>query len=368
MRSRERVPIATPRSGAAAVSGPLIAIPRAVASYLYGMGARVHRGQARWTRAGRGRPACAVLSVGGLTVGGAGKTPVAARLALAFRRRGRRVVLASRGYKGHSVDRVTVVSDGRLIHSSVARGGDESLVLAAHAPGVPVLVGRDRRIVGHHAISRFDAELLVLDDGFQHHRLTRDLDLVCIDGIAGLGNCQVLPRGPLREPLSALWYADWLCLVDSEGADWEAELVTRFASSGGRVLHARRQPSSLSCLDRSRREAPSALAGRSVGLLAGVARPGSVRRSLEALGATIVAERLFPDHHNYSAADCASLDPTVPEWVTTEKDALKILPEWMTGKRLSVLGIEIEFEEEATALDAIEKALFENRHVTESRR
>ncbi|MEE8166566.1 MAG: tetraacyldisaccharide 4'-kinase [Myxococcota bacterium] len=368
MRSREDVPVATQRSESAAVSGFLISIPRAVASSLYGLGARIHRGQARWTRAGRGRPACAVLSVGGLTVGGAGKTPVAARLALAFQRRGRRVVLASRGYRGRTVDRVTVVSDGRHIHSSVARAGDESLVLAAHAPGVPVLVGRDRRVVAHHAVSRFDAELLVLDDGFQHHRLARDLDLVCIDGIAGLGNRRVLPRGPLREPLSALWHADWLCLVDGEGADWEAELVARFASSGGRVLRAHRRPSSLAPLDHSRREAPSALAGRRVGLLAGVARPGSVRRSLEALGATIVAERLFPDHHNYSATDCASLDPTVPEWVTTEKDALKILPEWLAGKKLSVLSIEIEFEEEATALDAIEKALFENRLLTGSAR
>ena len=84
-----------------------------------------------------------------------------------------------------------------------------------------------------------------------------------------------------------------------------------------------------------------------------------------ALGATVVAERLFPDHHPYSATDCASLDPLVPEWVTTEKDALKILPEWMAGKKLSVLGIEIEFEEEATVLDAIEVALFENRPITE---
>jgi len=339
MRSPEEVLVAKRGSESAAASGPLLSISRAVASHLYGLGARIHRAQTRWTQAGRGRPACAVLSVGGLTVGGAGKTPVAARLALAFQRRGRRVVLASRGYKGRPVDRVTVVSDGRHIRSSVARAGDEPLLLAAHAPGVPVLVGRDRRVVGHHAVSRFAAELLVLDDGFQHHRLARDLDLVCIDGVAGLGNRRVLPRGPLREPLPALWHADWLCLVDGQRADWEAELVARFVAAGGRVLRAHRRPSSLVCLDQSRREAPSALAGRSVGLLAGVARPGSVRRSLEALGATIVAERLFPDHHDYSATDCASLDPSVPEWVTTEKDALKILPEWMAGKKLLVLGM-----------------------------
>jgi len=338
--------------------GSLSILPRAIASIVYGLGARIHRAQARWSRPSRGRPACAVLSVGGLTMGGAGKTPVAAALARALRLRGRRVVLASRGYRGRAHHPVTVVSDGRHVLSAVTSSGDESLVLAAHAPGVPVLVGRDRRVVGHHAVSRFDAEVLILDDGFQHHRLARDLDVVCIDGAAGFGNRHVVPWGPLREPITALRHADWLCVVDGGAQDKEADLIEKFASAGGNVLRAHRRAGQLVSLDRRHREAPEFLAGRSVGLIAGIARPGSLRRSLEGLGATVVAERVFRDHHAYRERDLASLDTDVPEWITTEKDAIKILPQWVGETKLWVLGIDIEFEEEQSALDAIEAQLF----------
>ena len=106
---------------------------------LYGLGARIHRGWMARTAGARGRLSCAVVSVGGLTVGGAGKTPVAARLALGLSRRGHRVVLASRGYRGRSRDRVLVVSDGEHVRTGVEQAGDEALILAGHAPGVPVL-------------------------------------------------------------------------------------------------------------------------------------------------------------------------------------------------------------------------------------
>ena len=109
------------------------------------------------------------------------------------------------------------------------------------------------------------------------------------------------------------------------------------------------------------RHFPDSLAGRSVGLLAGVGRPGSVRKSLEQLGAKVVAERLFPDHHAYRKADFETLDPKVPEWITTEKDALKILPEWIGTAKVSILRIEVEFEKEHEALDSIESALFDSR-------
>lgn len=341
--------------------GALATIPLALASVLYGVGARVHGASARRMRAAGGRPACAVLSVGGLTVGGAGKTPVAARLALGLHRRGRRVVLASRGYKGSPRGRVTVVSDGRHVLSSVETSGDESLVLAAHAPGVPVLTGVDRRVVGHHAVSAYDAEILVLDDGFQHHRLERDLDIVCVDGIAGFGNGRVLPWGPLREPLSALGRADWLCVVDGGPEERETERIAEFASRGGRVIRARRRPAFLSDLEGRAREPASMLAGESVGMLAGVARPASLRRSLEALGAEVVAEKIFRDHHDYRREDVAGLDAAVSRWVTTEKDALKILPAWIGDAQVSVLGIEVALEDEEGVLASIESILAERR-------
>jgi len=340
-----------------------------LASVFYGLGARTHRAWMRWTSADRGRLACAVVSVGGLTVGGAGKTPVAARLALGLRRRGWRVVLASRGYRGRDRSSVVVVSDGAHVHSSVARSGDESFVLAAHAPGVPVLVGRDRRVVGHHAVSAFDAEILVLDDGFQHHRLARDLDIVCIDGGSGLGSQRLLPAGPLREPVSTLRHADWLCIVDGERPEGvvaarktiererDAEVVSAFERSGGEMLRARRRPVDLATLDADETRSLDALRDQRVGLLAGIARPDSFRRTLQDLGARVVVERRFRDHHDYAPRDCAGLGDASILWVTTEKDALKILPEWLDGARLWVLRIEVAIDGEEGVLDRLEEKL-----------
>ena len=297
-----------------------------VLSLIYASGARVHRTYATRARASRGQPACKVVSVGGLTIGGAGKTPVAAAVARVLRARGHRVVLASRGYRGHARQGVTVVSDGQLVRAGVYEAGDEALLLAAHAPGVPVLVGRDRRVVGHHAVSRHAAEILVLDDGFQHHRLTRDVDIVCIDGRSALGNRRVVPAGPLREPVSALSAADWLCVVDGEQGGEALQLASEWSARGLRLMRARRSPKELRSIDGRRREDLTALEGREVGLLAGIARPQSLRRTLEALGAKVVAERIFPDHHAYRETDFSAMDAEVGDWITSEKDALKILP------------------------------------------
>ncbi|HEB89948.1 MAG TPA: tetraacyldisaccharide 4'-kinase [Deltaproteobacteria bacterium] len=361
----------------------IASLGRRTASLCYGAGARLHRVFMRRTSGGRGRPACAVVSVGGLTVGGAGKTPFAARLARALHERGWRVVLASAGYKGRSRDPVRIVSDGVFIRSDAGLSGDESYVLAAHAPGVPVLVGKDRRIVGHRAVSLFDAEILVLDDGFQHHRLARDLDLVCIDGVSGLGNGRVLPAGPLREPLSALRHADWLCMIDAEegrgggrppeggsGAspdpgirdptlpDTISARLERFDLASHRIVKARRRPLELLRLGRSDRRALGTLRGLRVGLISGIARPGSFRRTVESLGAEVVVERCFEDHHVYSMQDLEGLGHAgVDLWITTEKDAVKILPDWLGGRSLWVLVIEMEIEREGGFLDRIEAGL-----------
>ena len=379
-----------------------------IASAIYGVAAFTDRSLTRRTAPGRGRLACAVVSVGGLTVGGAGKTPVAARLALGLHARGWRVVLASRGYKGRSRQMVTLVSDGSRLHSSVRLAGDESFVLAAHAPGVPVLVGRDRRLVGHHAVSTFDAEILVLDDGFQHHRLARDLDIVCVDGVSGFGNQRLLPAGPLRESPRVLAHADWLCVVDgaafgseSSGDALPGDVIARgFSKSklkpkpksnseskpkaparrsqrrsdnnasdksptsiearedaSPEIIRARRRPVQLIALDRVETLTLESLRNRSVGLISGVARPGALRRSVEALGAEVVTERRFRDHHAYTESDLVDLDPQGLLWVTTEKDALKILPKWLGSTRLWVLEIEVEFDEEQKVLDRIEQQL-----------
>lgn len=310
----------------------------------------------------RRRLACRVVSVGNLSVGGSGKTPAAAWIAARLRERGHPVVIASRGYGRRGREPVTVVSDGRFVRAGPRDAGDEALLLAQHAPGVPVLVGRDRGVVGLRAISAFGADVLVLDDGFQHHRLARDVEIVAFDG-AGLGNGHVLPRGPLREPLAALRGADAVLVVDGPLPAADAERI-RAAAPGASWFSARRNPVSLRPLAGGAGTPPATLRGVRVGLVAGIARPASLRRTLETLGAQVVAERVFPDHHRYRARDLADL-AGAGVWITTEKDAAKILPRWVAGAELRVLEIELEVDASGAFVDWLERTLRARRQLSQ---
>jgi tetraacyldisaccharide 4'-kinase len=326
-------------------------------AWLYAAGARLAR-----RFGGHRRLACRVVSVGNLSVGGSGKTPAAAWIAARLRERGHPVVIASRGYARRSRESVTVVSDGRFVRAGPREAGDEALLLAQHAPGVPVLVGRDRGVVGLRAIAAFGADVLVLDDGFQHHRLARDVEIVAFDG-SGLGNGRVLPRGPLREPIAALRGADAVLVVDGPLPDADAAKI-RAAAPSARWFAARRRPVSLRPLGGGAAAEPAVLGGARVGLVAGIARPASFRRTLEALGAEVVAERVFPDHHRYRARDLADLAEAAL-WITTEKDAAKILPRWAAGAELRVLGIELEMDDAAAFVDWLERTLRARRRLAQ---
>ncbi len=336
-------------------------LPLDLAALAYGAGARLHRAlyaRGWWRRVELG---CRVVSVGSLVAGGSGKTPLAAWIAAELKRRGHRVVLASGGYGGRGRDAVEVVSDGRFVRSRAERAGDEPLLLAAHAPGVPVLVGRDRTRVGMRAVSAFGCQILVLDDGFQHHRLDRDLDLLALDGAAGLGNRRVLPRGPLREPPSALGRAHAIAVLDAELGDADEALLARHAPSARR-FRARRVPSALRPLAGGASAPLTGLEGRPVGILAGIGQPDSLRRSVESLGARVAAERRFPDHHRYRPSDLAGLADETRLWITTEKDAVKILPDWAEGADLRVLAIQVAVDDPRELLEWIEERLRRTAH------
>jgi tetraacyldisaccharide 4'-kinase len=297
-----------------------------------------------------------VISVGNLVVGGTGKTPFAAWLAASLHRRGRKVALASRGYGRAGNEPVSVVSDGRHVLGRAETAGDEPMLLAAHAPGVPVLVGPDRGRVGLRALSQFGTEVLVLDDGFQHHRLHRDVDLVCFDGRLGLGNGHVLPRGPLREPVGALRRADAVCILDGPLPEDDVKTLLRIAPSARRV-RIRRRPTTLRPLAGGASGDPASLQGLEVGLLAALAQPRSFRRTLEALGASVVAERIFKDHHAYRYQDVSDLAKQAPLWITTEKDAVKIVPSWIGSAEVRVLGLRLEVEDAHGFVDWVESRL-----------
>jgi tetraacyldisaccharide 4'-kinase len=186
--------------------------------------------------------------------------------------------------------------------------------------------------------------VLLLDDGFQHHALERDLDVLVLDGHFGLGNARILPRGPLREPLTSLSRADAVGTLDGPLREADEQRLERHCPTAHR-FEARRMPRGLRPLDGGALEDPGSLHGKEVGLLSGIARPDSLRRSVEALGARVVSERAFRDHHRYRAGDLAGLAAEAQRWITTEKDAIKLNPAWAAGAAISALVIELELED-----------------------
>lgn len=311
----------------------LVLSPLLPAEGLYRVGASLHRTAYRRGWLPRVRLPARVVSVGNLTVGGSAKTPLVAWLARQLRARGHKVAVLSRGVGGTRQRAINVVSDGKRVLSTPDEVGDEPLWIAGASPGVPVLAGRNRAALGLRALAVFGSEVLLLDDGFQHHRLVRDVDLVCVDASLGLGNRHVLPRGPLREPVGALNLADALVITrrrpgDAPGLESVSPLIPRFGFD--------LEPLALRPVSGGERLAPSALRGLRLGLLAGIARPDRLREHLVEMGGDVVAEHVRPDHHGYTRAEIASLDRGLP-WVTTGKDAVKIPPEWANGLRLWVI-------------------------------
>jgi len=313
--------------------------PLGAAAWLYGAGATLHRAAHERGAARQTRLACKVVSVGNLVVGGSGKTPLAAWIAAELHARGRRVALAARGYGGAAREAVHVASDGASELEPARVVGDEALLLARLAPGVPVLVARERALAGARAIAEFGAELLVLDDGFQHHALARDVELV-VFGSEGLGCGAVLPRGPLREPIGALARAQAILVTGGALPTADEARIARHAPQAARFV-VTRMPRELRALGATRAAAPpSALAGREVGVLSALANPRALRETVETLGARVVAERLFADHHPYRARDLSGLAAQAPLWVTSEKDAVKLDPSWCAGTDVRVLALE----------------------------
>ena len=321
--------------------------PLRAASWCYGMAARAHRTAYESGVLSRSRLACEVVSVGSLVVGGSGKTPLAAWIAVQLHARGQRVALATRGYGGAPREPVHVASDGERLLESPSVVGDEALLLARLAPAVPVVVARERARAGQLAIARFGADVLVLDDGFQHHALARDVDLV-VFGRDGLGSGALLPRGPLRESLGALSRADAILVVGGElPAPDEARIAQAApAATRFRVLRA---PRGLGKWGQARiahpTEPPSSLAGREVGVLSALAHPRALRETVEAIGARVIAERTFADHHLYRASDLSGLAAQAPLWVTSEKDAVKLDPAWCGSANVRVLALETSVAE-----------------------
>jgi len=334
--------------------------PLALPECAWRAGSALHRASHEREWWARARLPCAVISVGNLAVGGSGKTPLVGWLAGALAGRGRRAAILSRGVGGSKSGEPNVVGDGERVLCSVAEVGDEPVWLARNTPGVPVLAGRDRHALGLLAVERFGTDLALLDDGFQHHRLWRDVDLVCIDAELGLGNGRVLPRGPLRESPRVLSRASALVFTRSTRGVPAADLERM--PRGVPVFRVAIAPRELRSLMDGSSEAVETLRGREVGMLAAIARPDRFERVLERLGARVVARRIFPDHHAYAPDELRGLAREI-EWMTTAKDAVKIDANWLPGVRVRAL-VEDVFPEEPDRLIEFALARLGGRRVS----
>jgi tetraacyldisaccharide 4'-kinase len=268
-----------------------------------------------------------VVSVGNITAGGTGKTPLVEFLARWFARRNYRIAILARGY-------------GRI----EGRSDDEDLISAMELENVVRLPGRDRVATGKKAIADFRADLLILDDGFQHFRVQRGLDIVAIDATQPFANGYVLPRGLLRERPSALRRADLVILTRTDQVP-EAELDA-LRKRIGPAVETVHKPVHVRILGGRRSHGLDWLRERRVYGFCGVGNPEAFRRTLESLGAQVVKFRSFEDHHAYDLQDLRRINAEAQEFmaeilVTTEKDATKLRAEGFELP-LSALRIEIE--------------------------
>jgi tetraacyldisaccharide 4'-kinase len=257
-----------------------------------------------------------VISVGNLSMGGSGKTPVVAALATMLRDRGHRPVILTRGYaRREPTEGVLVVSDGSRVREPVSRSGDEPQLLARKLPGVPVLVSADRYFAGLVAEQHFHPTVSLLDDGFQHLALERDVDLLLVSP-ADLTD-RVVPSGHLREPLDAARCADAVLVNGSEDESAQVGAALGVSTAFRVVLHyGEIRPS---VRDQGH---PTVTA------FAGIARPRRFFDALRSLGYDVARELTFPDHHWYTVRDvetirAAARDAGSALIVTTEKDAVR---------------------------------------------
>jgi tetraacyldisaccharide 4'-kinase len=297
------------------------------------------------------RAAVPVISVGNLTLGGTGKTPCVEHVARFYRQRGLRVAILSRGYGG--------LGSGSVEHFRYGRN-DEARVLEENLPDVPHLQGADRAALAAVAVEELESEVLVLDDGFQHRRLARDLDLVLIDATNPWGHGCMFPRGLLREPISELRRASVVLLTrcDQTNATERGRLreaVARHAP-GAPVVETVHRP--LELVNSDRNEASlQRLTDRPLAAFCGIGNPEAFRQTLLHLGCNIADFRTFPDHHPYTRTDVDDLrewarrQPMDGVVVTTQKDLVKLCLPRLAGRELWAVRIGLHVEAGQDALD-----------------
>jgi len=304
---------------------------------------------------------CKVISIGNITVGGTGKTPMSMFVAEAVKKMGRKAAILIRGYRGGAEKKGGIVSDGKTLLMGSDQAGDEAFLMASLMKGVPVLVGRDRYASGQTAIQAFGSEVLVLDDAFQHRGLMRDIDLVLLDEKQPFGNQKLFPRGRLREPIHELRRGDAVILTRSRGhGDETASMVKKIAPDMPvfrsfhrpvvRTVIRKTSGDASEQKNRDNDQAPILHKGKTVFAFSGIAANKQFKDTIGALGGRLVGALSFADHHKYTQKDIQSIcrqsnQARADILATTEKDFARFghqAARWPMD--LLVIGIDIRFD------------------------
>ena len=288
---------------------------------------------------------CLVVSIGNLTVGGTGKTPVVEKFARALQDGGRNVAILSRGYKSvktplwkrligklrgkNEINPPRVVSDGKALLLDSKTAGDEPYMLAANLKDVVVVVDKDRVKGGRHAIEKFDADTLLLDDGMQYLKLRHRLDIVLVDRYAPFGTEKLLPRGTLREPPKNLKRASYIFITKCNG-DANTALITRIRQYNltAEIIECEHRPQYLQHIETRETLPLSELKGKKISTISGIAVPESFEFGVKKFGAEILLTKRYTDHHRYNEQEILSfinesVEAGVDMIVTTEKDSVR---------------------------------------------
>lgn len=306
-----------------------------------------------------------IISVGNLTFGGTGKTPVTLWIGDYFNRRNLKVMILMRGYKGKLEKSSGIIRSGKKIGFNPFLFGDEALLFARRLANVSVVVGRNRSANLEHYFESERPDIVLLDDGHQHLKLKRNLNIVLFDSLLPLSQYRVAPTGYLREGMNALADADVVILTRADQASDEQKqqlraLLKRKLDPHVKVIEARYVASGLANAVTGEILPSSHLQGRPCYLIAGIASPDSFVKMVENIGGKIVGESFFPDHHFYTTEEvghimreAASKDAIV---VTTEKDIVK-LRRIVDEDRLFYLQIGVDFmDSEKDLIDLLEDA------------
>ena len=306
-----------------------------------------------------------VISVGNLTAGGTGKTPMTVHLAAMLKSRGFKVLIVSRGYKSQGEKAGAVVCDGETLLGDAHSVGDEPCLMARLLGEVPVMVGSKRLITASAGLRRFSPDVILLDDGFQHQRLARDLNLVLMDAKDPLGNGHLIPRGPLREPISALERADAIIFTRSRQSDRCPN--RRFARiiSSKPVFHSNHRTvirfiRPAYCQDlmngvnlaHHRSDRPGAtVGGRQLFAFSALANNDAFFSAAASVGGEVLGTMGFADHHFYNREDIDAVirnahNAGCNAVVTTDKDFVRLPEKLSLPVDLIVLGVEIDFGED----------------------